>query len=110
MNRKLHHTLKGLMTSAALVLGLAAASPATLPGADLTAAPSGYTAADSNGFDAAALSREAAIAAHVEAVAVQIDTNAAPSAAVQKSRHASGKSRRIRQSMAMPFFSFAPRG
>ena len=110
MNRKLHHTFKGLMTGGALALGLFAASPATLPGADLTPAPSGFAVAASNGFDAAALSHEQAIVAHVEAVAVQIDTNAATSAAVQKSRHASGKSRRIRQSMAMPFFSFAPRG
>ena len=110
MNRKLHHTFKGLITSGALALGLFAASPAMLPGADLTPAPSGYSSANSDRTEAAASAQEQVIAARVAAIALQIDTNAATLAAVQKSRHASGKSRRIRQSMAMPFFSFAPRG
>ena len=139
MNRKLHITLIVLLTSSALVLGLFAASPAMLPVADLVTAQSSHGFTAPAKADAAQVAHEPAFAARVEAIALPIDPRAdsdelvvtttltteaaamatlartlehtaAPPAAVQKPRHHSGKSSRIRQSMAMPFFSFAPRG
>ena len=110
MNRKLHNTFTGLISSGVLAIGLFAASPAMLTGADFPPALSGSASAAPVGVDVAPLVRDQAIASRLEAVALQLDTNAATPATVQQSRHASGKSRRIRQSMAMPFFSFAPRG
>ena len=99
----------------------------------------GFTAPAPAQADAAQVAHEPTFAARVEAVALPIDPRAdsdelvvtttltteaaamatlartlehtaAPPAVVQKPRHHSGKSSRIRQSMAMPFFSFAPRG
>ena len=102
MNSKLHLTFTALMASSALAFGVFAASPAMLAATDNGPASSGH------GF-AAPGKAERAIASRVEAVALQIDPRA-DGAAVEKSRYASGKSRRIRRSMAMPFFSFAPRG
>ena len=138
MNRTLHITLIVLLTSSALVLGLFAASSAMLPVADIVTAQSsqGFTAPAQ--ADTTQPAHEPAFAARVKAIALSIDPpadsdelvlttltteaaamatlartlehTAAPPAVVHKPRHHSGKSSRIRQSMAMPFFSFAPRG
>jgi hypothetical protein len=108
MNRKLHHSFTGLISSGVLALGLFAASPATLPGADTASAPSLPLVAALG--KVAPLANDAALAAQVGTLALQLDPTAATPAEDQKAHHASGKSRRIRQSMAMPFFSFAPRG
>ncbi len=108
MNRNLPSAFSVLISCCALVLGLVATVPASLP-----------LAAAASASSSQATLAEPAIAAHVAAVAQQFDARtatatlqdtAATSAAAKPSRHSSGKSRRIRQSMAMPFFSFAPRG
>jgi hypothetical protein len=89
MNRKLHNTTLALIASSSLfVLGLLTASPATAP------APEPALAAAAS-FDAD------------RAVASEAVEGDAGSAAAAPRRHA----RRVhRQSVAMPFFSFAPRG
>ncbi len=87
MNRKLHNTTMALIASSSLfVLGLLAATPALSP------APASVVAAS---FDA-----DEAIAAE----AVESDAEATPTAPRRQARNAR------RQSVAMPFFSFAPRG
>jgi len=114
MNRNMHSTFTVLMASSALLLGLIAASPYFPGGADAGAdraaiQPSLVTV---RAIDAPALSFDPAITAGVEGVAARMTPGAelaATTAAGGKVRN-TGKSRRIRQSMAMPFFSFAPRG
>ena len=89
MNRKLHNTVMALIASSSLfVLGLLTSTPA-LPG--LATAPAPATAST---FDA-----DQAVAA--EATAAEGDVKAAPRRHPRRSN---------RQSVAMPFFSFAPRG
>ena len=90
MNIKVHNTAATLMIASALLLGLVAVVPNTTP-ASSTAAGSG-----------------AALAAPVQFEVARTELSRPVS--TSKSSHKSGKSRRIRQSMAMPFFSFAPRG
>ena len=87
MNRKLHNTVMALIASSSLfVLGLLTSTPA-IP----SLAPAHATAT-------AAFDADNAVA--VEAVDGGVERAEAPR------RHA----RRTRQSIAMPFFSFAPRG
>ena len=87
MIRKLHNTLIGLVASSCLLLvGLLMAVPAT-PGS----APVGITPSLAD-LDAAE--------------PVLADAQPQADAATPPARHA----RRGRQSVAMPFFSFAPRG
>lgn len=90
MNRKLHNTTMALIASSSLfVLGLMTASP-VVP--THTPAPATVAAAP---FDA-----EHAVAS--EAVDETVEqTDAAPRRHVRRARQ---------QSVAMPFFSFAPRG
>ncbi len=87
MNRKLHNTVMAMIASSSLfVLGLLTASPALSPARASAVAAS---------FDA-----DEAVAA--EAVDNDIDqAEASPRRHVRRSRQ---------QSVAMPFFSFAPRG
>lgn len=123
MNRKLRNTFAAVMACSVLVLGvLFAASPALF--AEDVPAPASPASAASARFDDAPIPREADAAAPVAAMARQIDPRvdsaatladtlhdiAAPPVAVAPPRHKSGKSSRVRQSMVMPFFSFAPRG
>jgi hypothetical protein len=87
MNRKLHNTVMAMIASSSLfVLGLLTASPALSP------TPGAAVAAS---FDA-----DQAVA--TEAVDHDVDqAEASPRRHVRRSRQ---------QSVAMPFFSFAPRG
>ena len=103
MNSKVHNTFTLLMITGALVLGLLAASPTMRPVADSVSGPG--VAVPMSAETTRATPTEAAVAG----LAATLQDTAAP-ATVKKSGHNSGKSRRIRQSMAMPFFSFAPRG
>lgn len=90
MNRKLHNTASALMVTGTLfALGLAAY---------LSDAPAAHAAPASPIAVAAA-------AGHIES-----RTPASVEAATPSPRHGNGRTRRIRQSMAMPFFSFASRG
>ena len=116
MNSKVRNSFTVLMISTALVLGLVVATPAALPVADVATAQSSEAFTATVEADAARIAEDAMVATLIAGVPVMTglaatlqDTTTAP-AAVQQSRHKSGKSRRIRQSMAMPFFSFAPRG
>lgn len=105
MSSTVRNTFTTLMICSALVIGLVVAAPAALPRADVASA--------TVEADVARVAMIAALTAEAPVVAGLASTfphTAATPAAVQKSRHASGQSRRIRQSMAMPFFSFAPRG
>ncbi len=120
MNSKVHNPYTVVMIAGALALALVAASPATLPAIDSLAVQSGAgsmtpAGTDTTPAEAARIGDEAAFAtldaeaAVVAGLAAPFqDTAAAP--AVRKSSRTSGQSRRIRQSMAMPFFSFLPRG
>ena len=108
MSRKLHNTISALMVSGAvLVLGLTAANPSNVP-------------------DQGGTSRAQAIAAAIPTLPpVYVLGNAAEDASladldpqasatppgVAKARHRkSGNPSRIRQSMAVPYFSFVSRG
>ena len=99
MTRKRHNTVSALLASTALlVVSLMAASPATPPvpatGLAVVALPAG---ADATAVRIAVLAPEATPAA-VDGTAVS---------------HGSGSAaprRRHRQSVAMPYFSFAPQG
>ena len=95
MNSQVRNTFTVLTLCSALVLGLLVVAPAAYPVADVAAAQSG-TAVLAN---ASRVGADAAIAS----------LNAEAPAA-NPTRRKSGKTNRIRQSMAMPFFSFAPRG
>ena len=86
MNSKVQNTFNTAVIASALVLGLVAAS---LPVADTAG-------------------RGPAPVAVVASLASTLQHTAAP--ATGKESYTSGKSRRIRHSMAMPFFSFLPRG
>ena len=87
MNRKLHNTVMALIASSSLfVLGLLTASPALSP------APAAAVAAS---FDA----DEAVAAEAINDDADQVE--ASPRRQIRRPRQ---------QSVAMPFFSFAPRG
>ena len=88
MNSKVQNTFNTAVIASALVLGLRAAS---LPVADSAGAGPGP-----------------APVAVVASLASTLQDTAAP--ATGKESYTSGKSRRIRHSMAMPFFSFLPRG
>ena len=91
MNRKLHNTTMALIASSSLfLLGLLGSSPA----AEL-APSSGMATVASPAFDA-----EHAVAAEaVDETVEQVETS--PRRHVRRARQ---------QSVAMPFFSFAPRG
>ena len=100
MNSQVRNTLTVLMLSSALVLGLLVVAPAAYP----VAAQAG-NAVDSDGI--ASLSVEVPVVAGLSAA---YQDSATTSTAAHPARRKSGKTNRIRQSMAMPFFSFAPRG
>ena len=135
MNRKLHNTTAALFASAGLlVLGLIAANPmpgaATEAFAATEAAWSGPHRAEAAaqqiearaqvleeelaaGHDASrAVAGVAALAAEAATLAVMAETLDALEAGEAPARDATSrrKPRRSRQSVAMPFFSFAPRG
>ncbi|MEG3191440.1 hypothetical protein [Lysobacter sp. D1-1-M9] len=139
MNRKLHNSLTALMASAAvLVLGLVAATPAAPSGNEVGTQPITYEApAPASGFDQlTAVARAEAAATVIRADLSEIDTladaaaltaelaaAAALAAAFQQASSAPQDSgdqvpshpprkttRRNRQTLVMPFFSFAPRG
>ena len=112
MNRKLHNTVTALAaTTGLLVLSLMAAAPvAPLDAASLApamaAAPAPTNAQIERIVGAAA---EAATLAAIAAAFAEVDKDAsidASSPAPAPRKHAP----RGRQSVAMPFFSFAPRG
>ena len=86
MNSKVQNTLSTAIIASALVLGLLATS---LP------------VADGDGTGAAPVAVVASLASTLQDTAVP---------ARGTKGYTSGKSRRIRHSMAMPFFSFLPRG
>ena len=108
MNSKVHNTFTLLMITGALVLGLFGASSTMLPVAGRVFAPGDALTAVPM-INETAHATPTADAAAVAGLATTFQDTAAP-ATVKKSGHKSGKSRRIRQSMAMPFFSFLPRG
>lgn len=137
MSRKLHNTISALMVSGAvLVLGLTAAHPAGRPSQDST--PQSAIVLETPTRNPAVFAGNAAdaeaLALQIEARANQIETladatafttelataaalaetaeeaSAAEPAAAQAPHRKSGKSSRIRQSMAMPYFSFVSRG
>lgn len=109
MNRKLHNTLSALTFSAAsLVLGLMAATPTLqpTPAGVLAVAEAAAPFSDVAGHP----SRLFAASTTVATLAGPVPTSAALASAPDLLRRKSGKTSRIRQSMAVPFFSFAPRG
>jgi len=123
MNSNLHSTLILIAASGALLLGWIATAPAaSLSVSARAAASAGQSPAGSENVEIRSQHStplEPAISDRVDAVAQQIVGHAGRSAglageptmpvrATQKSR--SDSSRRMRRSMAMPFFSFAPRG
>jgi hypothetical protein len=134
MNRKLHNTVSAFFASAGLlVLGLVAANPTPVAGVapyaatDAAGSGSGRTEAAAQRIEARAALLEqelaasrdasqavagvAAFAAEAATLAVMAGTLDALEAAEAPSRPAAPrKPRRSRQSVAMPFFSFAPRG
>ena len=135
MNRKLHNTASALFASAGLlVLGLIAAHPMPVTSADAFAATDAggskieraEAAARRIEARAAILEHElaasrdasqavagvAAFAAEAATLAVMAETLDALEATDARSRSAAPqrKPRRSHQSVAMPFFSFAPRG
>ena len=109
MNRKLHSTLIFLTATGVLLLGWLAIAPVAS-----VAPPAAYLGSASSS------------SVHQPASATQVNATAQPLAAAsdlvdnldqipasESTVHktgSSGNSRRLRQSMAMPFFSFAPRG
>lgn len=98
MNSQVRNTLTALTISAALALGLVVAAPDALPVANTAPAQ---------------VSVAGGLSVEPPAVAALVDpfqTTATPPATVEQVRRKSGKPSRIRHSMAMPFFSFAPRG
>jgi|SRR5687768_12047248 len=135
MNRKLHNTASALFASAGLlVLGLIAAHPMPATGTDaFVATDAGWSKADrvesaarriearaailehelAASRDASqAVAGVAAFAAEAATLAVMAETLDALEATDAPSRSAAPqrKPRRSHQSVAMPFFSFAPRG
>ena len=107
MNRKLHNTISALMVSGAvLVLGLMAANPAGLPSPQAHAPqqPVSEALAQATAFDA-----ELATATELTNPIQQVPATEPAVARVPHHRK-SGKTSRIRQSMAMPYFSFVSRG
>jgi hypothetical protein len=137
MNRKLHNTTSALLASAGLlVLSLMAASPMPAPSAagpfagtiDAPALAGLEAAAGRAEAHAATIERAgsdprhaaeavaglAAVAAELAAIAVLSEAldsaEASPGAGRNDQAAAPRKARRSHQSVAMPFFSFAPRG
>lgn len=116
MNTTVRTTFTVLMISSALVIGLVVAAPAARPAADVAPMSSGVAFTANVQPDAARIAEDAMIATLtaeapvVAGLAATLQNTATPPAAAKPARRTSGKSRRIRQSMAMPFFSFAPRG
>lgn len=135
MNRKLHNTASALFASAGLlVLGLIAANPMQVAGTEAFAATdAGWSKADrvesaarrieakaallehelAASRDASpAVAGVAAFAAEAATLAVMAETLDALEATDARSGSAAPqrKPRRSHQSVAMPFFSFAPRG
>ena len=136
MNRKLHNTASALFASAGLlVLSLMAANP--MPVADIDSRPLAEVSADSKVERVEAAARRiearaaalegqlattrdtteavagiAAFAAEAATLAVMAETLDALEAGESPAREAAPrrKPRRSHQSVAMPFFSFAPRG
>lgn len=115
MNSTVRNTLTVLMISGALVLGVMVAAPTAVPMAAVATAPSSAALVEVEA-EAARVAQDAMIATLtaeapvVAALATPFQDAATTPATAEQSRRKSGKSRRIRQSMAMPFFSFAPRG
>ncbi len=135
MNRKLHNTASALFASAGLlVLGLIAANPMPVTGADAFAATdAGWSETDRAEAAARRIEARAAIlehelaasrdasravagvaafAAEAATLAVMAETLDALEAGEAPARTSTPqrKPRRSHQSVAMPFFSFAPRG
>jgi|SRR5690606_23002932 len=107
MNRKLHNTFLGLSASTALLsLAIALGAPANQPASyedNLAAAIEAevLVALAEAGIDVESAERAAA-AARVAAITVRFSTQGAPGG--------DGQSRSKRNSVALPYFSFAPRG
>ena len=119
MNRKLHNTVTALAaTTGLLVLSLLAGRPSELPAAAPMAqvtfiAPDGSNASDARIARIVGAAAEAATAAAIAAAFAE--ANKTTTASLTGSEIAAPapvphKSARGRQSVAMPFFSFAPRG
>lgn len=111
MNRKLHNTVSALVASSALlVLSLVAAVPLSPePAAPAAGLPgSGPTADHARALPAAATTDAGAIA-HAAALASAFDAASVAADAAPTPRKRT-PSRRGRHSVAMPYFSFAPRG
>ena len=109
MNSQVRNTLTALTISSALLLVLAVAAPAVFPPTTMVAAlpaaaSNAHAARLAEGAVIATLSAEAPVVAGL-AITFQ-DTATAPAEA-KPARRRSAKSSRMRQSMAMPFFSFA---
>jgi hypothetical protein len=105
MNRKLHNTTSALLASAGLlVLALVAGSPAPAPSAAESFAGSVEATPAAAGL---VLASEAATMA---VLAEALDPADASAAGGDAGSVAPRKPRRRHQSVAMPFFSFAPRG
>lgn len=98
MNSQVRNTLTALTLSAALALGLVITAPD---------APAVTNTAPAQVSVAGGLSVQAPA---VAALADPFHATATPPAKVEHVRRKPGKPSRIRHSMAMPFFSFAPRG
>lgn len=112
MNSQVRNTLTVLTLSSALVLGLLVVAPAAYPVAEVAATQSGIVAeagAPRIG-EPAAIATLTAEAPVVAGLAASFQHTATTSTTAKPIRRKSGKTNRIRQSMAMPFFSFAPRG
>ena len=138
MNRKLYHPFFILIATSALGLGVFAASTAMLPVADGVTAQSSHGFTTPVKGDAVQVPQLPASAARDQAIALPIERPdhhavlvptaltaeaaalatvahalqhpATPVATAQQPRRHARKASRMRQSMAMPFFSFAPRG
>ncbi|MFD0738064.1 hypothetical protein ACFQZQ_02005 [Lysobacter koreensis] len=107
MSRKLHNTISAVMVSGAvLVLGLTAANPSNVPDRSGTSHAQAIAAAIPTLAPVHVLGNAA------EASRVDFESQAfATPPGVAKARHRkSGNSSRIRQSMAVPYFSFVSRG
>lgn len=98
MNSQVRKTLTVLMIGSALALGLVVISPDTLPVANTASVQ--LITADGMSAEAPAVST----------LADTFQATATPPATAEHVRRKSGKPSRIRHSVAMPFFSFAPRG
>lgn len=132
MNRKLRNSFAGIAASATLlVLGLVVAHPRTAPPAALAEVQAASVRHASSGdMDPAAIARLEAVAARADARAADASElgariaaafeapsadGLAPAAAPESkddsaARPAKRRARATRQTLVMPYFSFAPRG